>query len=206
MKKIVLALVVVATSLVSCKEKEDKKTAINEEVKVEKVVIDSNVNIAESVVLWKGFKPTGTHNGTVKLTSGNMTVENGVISAGEFVMDMTSITDADGSKRLEGHLKSADFFEVEVYPTSKFVITDVKNNEGKLAITGDLTIKDVTKSVTIPATVSTVDGVVVFKSETFELNRADYNVKYKSKSFFNDLKDKFINDNMEISFEVKGAK
>jgi len=206
MKKLIVAIVVVATVIVSCKGKEDKKLAINDEVVVEKVIVDSNVNIAESVVLWKGFKPTGSHNGTVKLTSGNMTFEDGVISSGEFVMDMTSIIDADGSKRLEGHLKSADFFEVEVYPTSKFVITEVKNYEGKLNVTGDLTIKDVTKSVTIPATVSTVDGVVVFKSETFELNRADYNVKYKSKSFFNNLKDKFINDNMEISFEVKGAK
>lgn len=206
MKKVILSLVVVATILVSCKGKEDKKVAITEEVKVEKVVVDSNVNIAESVVLWKGFKPTGSHNGTVKLVSGTMTIENGELVSGEFVMDMKSITDADGSTRLEGHLKNADFFDVEKYPTSKFVVTKVEKKDAKLSVTGDLTIKDVTKSITIPATITMVDGVAVFKSETFELNRADFNVKYGSKSFFGNLKDKFINDNMEMSFEVKGTK
>lgn len=206
MKKVILSIVAVATILVSCKGKEDKKVAVKEEVKVEKVVVDSNVNIAESVVLWKGFKPTGSHNGTVKLASGTMVIENGTISSGEFVIDMKSIKDADGSGRLEGHLKNADFFDVEKYPTSKFVITKVEKNEAKLAVTGNLTIKDVTKSITIPASIEVVDGVTVFKSETFEVNRADYNVKYGSKSFFDNLKDKFINDNIEFSFEVKSVK
>ncbi len=206
MKKVILTLAVVATILVSCKGKEEKKVAVIEEVKVEKVVVDSNIDIAASVLLWKGFKPTGSHNGTVKLVSGTMTVENGDLVSGEFVIDMKSITDADGSARLEGHLKNADFFDVEKYSTSKFVITKVEKNEAKLSVTGNLTIKDVTKSITIPASISTVDGVTVFKSETFEVNRADFNVKYGSKSFFDNLKDKFINDNMEFSFEVKSAK
>lgn len=206
MKKVILMLAVVAIVFVSCKGKEDKKLAVNEEVKVENVVVDSNIDVAASVVLWKGFKPTGSHNGTVKLVSGSMTIENGDLASGEFVMDMKSIADADGSGRLEGHLKSADFFDVEKYSTSKFVITKVEKNEAKLSVTGNLTVKDVTKSITIPASISMVDGVTVFKSETFEVNRAHYNVKYGSKSFFGNLKDKFINDKMEISFEVKSAK
>ncbi len=205
MKKVILSLVAVATILVSCKGKEDKKVVVKEATKVEKVVVENNVNVAESLMLWKGFKPTGSHNGTVKLSSGAMSVSNGVIT-GEFVIDMNSITDADGSTRLEGHLKNADFFDVEKYPTSKFVITSSEVKEGKVQVTGNLTIKDVTKSITIPATVTEVEGVVTFKSETFELNRADFNVKYGSKTFFGNLKDKFINDNMEMSFEVKGTK
>ncbi|MBL4642803.1 MAG: YceI family protein [Flavobacteriaceae bacterium] len=205
MKKVILSLVVVATILVSCKGKEDKKVVVKEAKKVETVVVENNVNVAESVMLWKGFKPTGSHNGTVKLSSGAMSVSNGVIS-GEFVIDMSSIADADGSTRLEGHLKNADFFDVEKYPTSKFVITSSEVKDGKVQVTGNLTIKDVTKSITIPATIIDVDGVLTFKSETFELNRADFNVKYGSKSFFGNLKDKFINDNMEMSFKVKGTK
>lgn len=206
MKKIILILVVLTTVFVSWKGKENKKTVVTDEVKVVQIGVDSNVNISESVVLWKGFKPTGSHNGTVKLVSGTMTIENGVIAAGEFVMDMNSITDADGSTRLEGHLKNADFFDVEKYPTSKFVVTSSEFEEGKVQVTGDLTIKDVTKSITISAIITEVEGAITFKSETFELNRADFNVKYGSKSFFANLKDKFINDNMEISFEVKGTK
>lgn len=206
MKKVILSLVVLATVLVSCKGKEDKKVAVKEATKVEAVVVENNVNLAESSLLWKGFKPTGSHNGTVKLSSGAMSVSNGVITAGEFVIDMASIKDADGSGRLEGHLKSADFFDVAKYPTSKFVVTSSEIKEGKVMVTGNLTIKDVTKSITIPATITEAEGVITFKSETFELNRADFNVKYGSKSFFDNLKDKFINDNMEMSFEVKGTK
>jgi len=206
MKKVILSLVVLATVILSCKGKEDKKVVVKEATKVEAVAVENNVNIAESSLLWKGFKPTGSHNGTVKLTSGAMSVSNGVITAGEFVIDMTSVADADGSARLDGHLKSADFFDVEKYPTSKFVVTSSELNEGKVMVTGNLTIKDVTKSITIPAVITEAEGVITFKSETFELNRADFNVKYGSKSFFDNLKDKFINDNMEMSFEVKGTK
>ena len=202
MKKVILSLVVFATVLVSCKGKEEKKVAVKEVTTVEEtVVVGSNVNMEASVVLWKGFKPTGSHHGTVKLASGTMVFADGAIS-GEFVIDMNTITDADGLTKLDAHLKDADFFDVSKYPTSKFVITSSEMKEGKMHVTGNLTIKDVTKSITIPATVSEVEGVTTFKSETFELNRVDFNVKYGSKSIFANLKDKFINDNMEMSFEV----
>lgn len=202
MKKVILSLVVFAAVLVSCKGKEEKKVAVKEVTTVEEtVVVDSNVNMEASVVLWKGFKPTGSHHGTVKLASGTMVFADGAIS-GEFVIDMNTITDADGLTKLDAHLKDADFFDVAKYPTSKFVIISSEMKEGKMHVTGNLTIKDVTKSITIPATVSEVEGVTTFKSETFELNRVDFNVKYGSKSIFANLKDKFINDNMEMSFEV----
>jgi hypothetical protein len=207
MKKVILSLVVLATVFVSCKGKEDKKVVAKEELKVEKaVVVENNINVAESSLLWKGFKPTESHNGTAKLSSGVLSVVNGVLTSGTFLIDMSSITDADGSKKLEGHLKSADFFDVEKYPTSKFVITSSEVKEDKIHVTGDLTIKEVTKSITIPAIISETDSIVTFKSETFELNRTDFNVKYGSKSFFDNLKDKFIKDNMEMSFEIKQAK
>lgn len=206
MKKIIVSLVVIAAVLTSCKEKQEKKIAENIEEKVETIVAANNVDVETSVLVWKGFKPTGSHNGTVKLKSGNVVVENDILTSGEFVIDMTTITDADGSKKLEGHLKSGDFFETEIYPTSKFVITSVETKEGKLAVTGDLTIKNVTKSITIPASISVEGVLIIFKSETFEVNRADFNVKYGSKSFFDNLKDKFINDMMELSFEVKASK
>ena len=206
MKKVILSLVVFAAVLVSCKGKEEKKAAVKEVSTVEETVVsDSNINMETSVLFWKGFKPTGSHHGTVKLASGTMAMVDGAIT-GTFVIDMNTITDADGLTKLDAHLKDADFFDVAKYATSKFVITSSEMKEGKMHVTGDLTIKDVTKSITIPATVSEEEGVTTFKSDTFELNRVDFNVKYGSKSIFANLKDKFINDNMELSFEVQSVK
>lgn len=209
MKKILTAVVVLAMVATACKG--GKKEAV-ETKEAEKVSVDvsnlNNVDVSTSVLTWKGTKPTGAHNGVVSLQSGGLVVEDGKVTQGEFVIDMSTIVNkdmegSDGAGKLEGHLKSADFFDVEKFPTSKFVITSVTEAEGKLAVTGNLTIKDVTKSITIPATVSTEGGVTTFTSDKFMVNRADFNVKYGSKSFFDNLKDKFIDDLMEMSFVVK---
>lgn len=207
MKKIFFTVVLVALTLVSFTSlQQNEGVALSDAQPVLTTDISGNVDVSSSVIAWKGFKPTGSHNGTLLLKEGSMQIEKGVLTGGMFVVDMTSIKDADGSKRLEGHLNSPDFFDVKKYPTSTFVITSIAEESGKLAVTGNLTLKEVTKSITIPASIVKVDGLITFKSETFQVNRADFNIKYKSKSFFANLKDKFINDIMEISFEVKEAK
>lgn len=211
MKKIVLSLVVVASILTACKS--EKKEKAIETKEAEKVAVNvaelDNVDLTTSILNWKGTKPTGAHNGTVAIKNGDLLVEEGVLKGGEFVIDLTSIkvldipADNEGNGKLVGHLTSADFFDVATYPTSKFVITNVEDKGDKVHVTGNLTLKDVTKSITIPATVNTAAGVTTFKSEKFMVNRADFNIKYGSKSFFDNLKDKFIDDNMELSFVVK---
>ncbi|WP_343328827.1 YceI family protein [Polaribacter staleyi] len=209
MKKIILSLVVVASVLTACKGEKKEKVEVKEAVKVAVNVAElNNVDTAVSVLNWEGTKPGGAHNGTVALKSGGLLIENGKLTSGEFVIDMATIKNVDmagseGAGKIEGHLKNEDFFDVAVYPTAKFVITKVEEVAGKLAVTGNLQIKDVTKSITIPATISTENGVTVFKSEAFNVDRADFNVKYGSKKFFEGLKDKFINDIMTFSFVVK---
>ena len=202
-----MAVVVMSTVLFSCKGEKKEKIVVKEEVKVEKTGIVNNLDLAASVMTWKGTKPTGSHDGTVSFKSGGMVVENGVLKDGEFVIDMSTIKNLDmsgseGAGKIEKHLKASDFFDVTLYPTSKFVITSVLEVEGNLAVTGNLTIKDVTKSITIPASVSTEDGVTTFKSELFNIDRADFNVKYGSKRWIEGLKDKFIDDLVEMSFTV----
>ena len=206
MKNIIMAVVVSAV-LFSCKGEKKEKVVVKEEVKVEETTIVNNVDLTASVMTWKGTKPTGSHDGTVSFLSGGMVVENGVLKEGEFVIDMNTIKNLDmvgseGAGKIEKHLKAPDFFDVTLYPTSKFVITSVLEVEGSLAVTGNLTIKDVTKSITIPASVSTEDGVTTFKSELFNIDRADFNVKYGSKRWIEGLKDKFIDDLVEMSFTV----
>ncbi len=209
MKKIVLVLALSAGVLSSCKSEKKEAVVAKEAVKVvEKVAEFDNVDVNSSVLTWKGTKPTGSHDGTVSLKSGGFKLEGGKLTEGEFVVDMNSIkvldipADDKGNGKLVGHLVGADFFDVEKYPTSKFVITSVEDKGDKLHVTGNLTIKDVTKSITIPATVTTENGVSTFKSEVFSVDRAQFNVKYASKSFFDNLKDKFIDDMMEMSFTV----
>jgi hypothetical protein len=209
MKKVIVSLMLVASVLTGCKGEKKEKVAVKEAVKVETNISGlNNVDVTASVLTWVGNKPTGSHNGTVAIKSGGLLVENGALTGGEFIIDMNTITNVDmagskGAGKIEGHLKAADFFDVAVYPTSKFVITKVEEVDGKLAVTGNLQLKDVTKSITIPAMISTEGGVTTFKSDVFNVDRADFNVKYGSKRWIEGLKDKFINDLMEMSFEVK---
>ena len=209
-KSIVLVAIVaiVASAFTAFKSAKKESIVLNEEVKMNVNVVADNVDLTTSVLNWKGSKPTGSHNGTVALKSGSLELKNGKLTGGVFVVDLSTIkcvdlAGSDGAGKLEGHLKGEDFFDIAKYPTSTFTITKVKNNGGKLAVTGNLQIKDVTKSITIPAMITTENGVTVFTSEVFNINRADFNVKYGSKSFFDNLKDKFIDDMMEMSFVVK---
>jgi polyisoprenoid-binding protein YceI len=176
---------------------------INPTVLVENTI---KVDVAKSTINWKGYKPTGSHNGIISLTSGELIMEEGVIKGGSFMVNMLTIKDADGSEKLEGHLKSADFFEIEVYPTSTFEIKNSSIEDGKTILTGDITIKGITKQLTFSAVVTETEGTVTLTSETIQINRTDFNVKYKSKSFFNDLKEKFINDEFDLQVTILATK
>jgi polyisoprenoid-binding protein YceI len=157
----------------------------------------------ESTIIWKGYKPTGSHHGTIMLTSGFIEIEDEEVTGGSFTVDMSTIKDADGSARLEGHLKSKDFFEVETFSTSTFMITDVETEEdGEVTITGDMTIKGITKEISFSAEVSETDTSITLISAVFQINRAEFNVTYQSKTFFNNLKEKFINDDFDLQVTI----
>ena len=218
MKKSFVFVLFLSLAFVACKnekksENQDTDVAV-EEVKKEVInVEDGNyvVNVETSVLNWKGSKPTGTHFGTVTVKEGNFTVAGGELTAGSFTVDMGTITVLDipaeekGNKNLTGHLKSADFFDVEINPTSTFEITSVDQTEG-VVITGDLTVKGITQSISFPAEVASTEAGVVLKGAPFMIDRTKFGIEYKSKSIFDDLKDKFIDDEFEISFEVNAAK
>jgi len=214
MKKTILAIAFIAIGAVSCKT-EKNKAAVSDEVKevakTENIINTYKANVAESTVTWKGSKPTGSHNGVVSLEKGTLEVENGNVKSGEFIIDMTTISCEDleagkGKEDLEDHLKKVDFFDVEKFPTAKFEVASSELKDGKVHVTGNLTLKDVTKSITIPATVTEADDMLTFKSDVFSIDRTDFGVTYKSKKIDAALKDKFINDLMEISFDIKAKK
>lgn len=84
---------------------------------------------------------------------------------------VTDITDTGMNAKLVEHLKSADFFDVANYPTTKVVTTAVANN----TITADITIRGVTKSITVPVTL-TLDGDMYLLSTTLEIVRKDFGI------------------------------
>ena len=120
----------------------------------------NKVNTEKSVITWKGYKVTGQHEGTLQIKNGNLDFEKGILKGGSFDIDMTSISTTDLSggmaKKLDGHLKSADFFGVEKFPTAKFVITKVvsRGMDGDYKIIGNLTIKETTKEIKFNAKVT----------------------------------------------------
>lgn len=164
------------------------------------------VDVNKSKVEWTGKKLTGSHNGTINIKEGNLEVENGKLTGGKVVMDMSSIkvldlTDADSNGKLTGHLKSDDFFGVATHPTSTLEITKVEGTSTNHTITGNLTIKGKTNPVTFTAT-STKDGQNLVYNGDITIDRSKFDVRYGSKSFFNDIGDKAINDDFTLDFHL----
>ncbi|MDF4223426.1 YceI family protein [Maribacter sp. M208] len=161
------------------------------------------VKVSESKVTWKGYKVTGSHEGTINLKSGHLEMKGKKLIGGEFVIDMTSISCSDlqagqGKEKLEGHLQSADFFGVENNPTSKLVFTSVKAmNDSSYTVTGDLTIKGITKPVTL--VVSMFENKA---SATMKVDRTKFDIKYGSGSFFDNLGDKAIYDDFDLVVDL----
>jgi K(+)-stimulated pyrophosphate-energized sodium pump len=159
---------------------------------------------------WVGKKVGGQHMGTVKVASGNVTVANNDLKSGEFTMDMKSIEVLDlsgeGKDKLEGHLKAADFFAVDSFPTSKFVIKEISRmDKNTFKVKGDLTIKNITNEIVFPATAS-YDGKHLRVAADFMIDRTKWDIKFKSKSFFPEFGDSFIYDEININLDLKGVK
>lgn len=168
------------------------------------------VNVRDSKINWTGAKVGGSHNGTIQLKEGRLEMSNGVLTGGSFKIDMTTIVNEDLSGeykgKLEGHLKSDDFFGVEKYPTADFTITNaVPQGPGKYKITGNLTIKGITKEIKFPAVVEMNGGNYIATAD-ITVDRSEFNVRYGSGSFFDDLGDKVIYDNFDLSVSLTAAK
>ena len=207
----IFALIALTIAFVSCKDKADEAKTTNAEdvVKAEAASVKHMVNPAESVIEWTGFKPTGKHNGTIKVDSGVFTVNDGKLESGSFLIDMNSIANLDipadneMNGKLVGHLKSPDFFDVEQFTSAAFEVTGLEDKDGKTWLSGNLTLKDKKNNVTFPVTLNSIDGQYSITSEVFTIDRSKWDVKYGSKSFFDNLGDKFINDDIELKISVK---
>ena len=174
-------------------------------------VVSYKVNTTNSNVQWKGYKVTGEHYGVINLQDGTLQFEDGMLKGGEFTINMTTIQclDMQGeyAGKLEGHLKSADFFGVEKFPTAKFVITSAvpRGTPGDYKIVGNLTIKEKTQEIKFLANVTEAEGAVTATADV-QVDRSDFDVRYGSGSFFDGLGDKTIYDEFDLKVKLVASK
>lgn len=162
------------------------------------------VDAAKSTINWTGKKVTGQHEGTVNLKDGALVFKGTKLVGGTFNVDMTSLVATDlkagqGKEKLEGHLKSEDFFGIEKFATATLVFKKlVIKAPNVYTVTGDLTIKGITKPVIFDLTTTANTA-----SSTVKIDRTKYDIKYGSGSFFDNLGDKAISDEFTLAVAMK---
>lgn len=174
----------------------------------------ASVDLNSSIINWKGFKTftNDSHLGTISIQEGEFQLENGKLVGGRFVIDMNSIVctdleDETYNAKLVNHLKSNDFFAVDSFPTATFEITNVVeevNSEKGTShlISGNLTIRGITKNITFPANVTVDENGVSLSAPEFGVNRTEFNVMFRSSGVAGVLKDQLIDDNMLLTINV----
>ena len=163
---------------------------------------DKEINTKNSTVLWKGNKVTGSHEGVIMIKSGLLKFNKEELIGGEFEIDMNSLvcTDLSGEYKgkLEGHLKSDDFFGVTKFPTATLKIKKVIKQKGNIyECTGDITIKGKTEVVQFNTTLNKNSATAKIK-----IDRTKFDVKYGSGSFFDGLGDNMIYDEFDLNINL----
>lgn len=212
MKKLTLLILVICIPLlVACTSSEEEVTE-TPEASAPIVLTDGTytVDTDASTLYWEAYKPIGGHMGGINLESGELIVQNGQARSGSFVIDMDSITNTDiGSDSLNtsfvNHLKSDDFFSVAEYPTARFDITRVMPYEGEedydYEVEGDLSIRDVTDSITMYAKVESAGDKLTGHAKA-EVDRTKFNIVTRSGSFFENLGDQLIKDIFVLEMDL----
>jgi len=215
-------------SCTSAPKSDEAKTSEAKEVKENTTDQKWKLDTAASKIEWVGTKVTGYHTGNVPLKSGEIFVKNGEVTGGKFVMDLANMqvvgpksVDAASSKKLLGHLKSADFFDVEKNPEGSFELTGVRPYQGTAIkdstdprqeqidkyrvtdpthiVSGNLTLKGITKNVEFPARIN-ISGDNAVAIAKFNINRKDWGIVYPGKP------DDLIRDAVHLGISIKAEK
>lgn len=219
MKKIILAMFAMGMILSSCGNNGEKaETKEAEKVSVEKTQQTTTLKTIgnDSFVNWRASHLGGVQPryGKVFIQDVTFLVNNGILSNATVEMDLASLTVEsfpEGSEqiaKLEGHLKSPDFFNIEQHPTSKFELTQLEKTTGSFnsKITGNLTISGITKSISFNANVNVTENEVSIKSEDFSIDRADWNLTYNAEGTEGVPVDYLISDDIGFTINVSATK
>jgi len=199
--------------LTACNNQKSGKEA--EEVAYDAESVAYPLDLTNSKMFWLGKKVTGQHDGTINVSTGEIMVKNDTVTGGNFSFDMNSIvvldlTDEKMNAKLTGHLKSADFFNVDSFATATFEITAAEmisnpTDSNNYNISGNLTIKGITNNISFPVMVVAKEGMVNTKA-TIMIDRTLWDIRYGSGKFFNNLGDKMINDEFEVKIDILAKK
>lgn len=160
------------------------------------------IDTKKSMISWTGKKVTGEHSGTINFKDGSLTFTKKKLTGGNFTANMTTLSNTDNTgkdkAKLEGHLKSSDFFNTDEFKTATLTFKNIALKKQNLyTITADLTIKGKTNPVTFD---------LLFKGKTatteFSIDRTKYGIQYGSGSFFDDLGDRTIYDEFDLKVSL----
>ncbi len=221
MTKAIIILATAAYLLTACKnsnQNKEAKTGDATEIKNDTLegVQKYNIVTNESSLDWQAYQVmvSGGHKGTIKIASGELTVNAGNITGGNFKMDMGTIVpvgmdNEEMKTKLTKHFRSPDFFDAEKYKDAEFTIAEVVKGTGDgspesysgtltTTIKGNLKIKDMTNMIEFPATIKMEDGKIT-ASASFSIDRKKWKLNYMSEKSFGD---KIIKDMIDIDFKV----
>ena len=216
MKKTLIYALLVFTACTS-NPKGDSAETTDKKESAEKKGSEYKVDTS-SLIRWAASKPTATHSGIIKIQSGNLFVDGNSVTGGSFTIDVTSLKNVDLSNdptqqgKLEGHLKSPDFFDVTKFPTARFVITSIEpyqadSSQGVIKnsthlVKGNLSLKDSTKNISFPARI-TVDEKTLSASADFNIDRTLWGINYKGPG---NPENWFISKEINLKLMISGSK
>lgn len=177
--------------------------ATEETTNEQRTTLINPLDLDASSMEWTGSRVDGvSFTGTMDELEGEAFFEDGDLVGGEFTINMDSMN-IDNQGLLD-HLKNEDFFDVEKFKTATFKITEVGKlnpNNAKQEISGDLTIKGITKNITFTASITETNEIYGAVAD-FAIDRTDWDIKYGSGDFFDDLGDKAIKNEIEFKLNI----
>ena len=163
---------------------------------------DKEINVKKSNIIWKGKKVTGSHEGTINVKSGFLRFHDSKLIGGELEINMNTLecTDLTGEykMKLEGHLKSEDFFAIESYPVANLkILTASLSSENLYSCTADIIIKGKKETIKFNVNLNKKNASTILK-----IDRTKFGVKYGSGSFFKGLGDNMIYDEFDLEVNL----
>ena len=212
MSPVLAALLAMMLGAPALSRSEPTARTVRQSSATERATASLPVDLRRSIVKWKGtkFRGRGKHEGTVSLAAGALAMCGATACGGSFTLDMRSIAVTDipvsdpiPRNRLTNHLNSRDFFWTERYPTATFTLRQVTPRGATYRVSGELTLRDVTRPLVFDATVTELPGGERRVVSTLTIDRQHWGIEYRFDPIRNEIVDDEIGLVLELVFAAK---